>query len=146
MASFSRRGQGRFQRYEFPYVDFHGRSYPLIPLTLKKGKFQVNTFALLDSGASISVFRPEIARALHIRPRREEAARLDTAAGGVDIGIAAVEILVEKTRFASKIGFSATYAANFNILGREGFFHRFNICFNEKHHTTVLTPISADRS
>ena len=52
--------------YQFPYVRFLGKFYPLIPIALSRGPKSVNTFALLDSGASISVFRPEIAEALDI--------------------------------------------------------------------------------
>ncbi|SRR5258708_3438157 len=132
--------------YQFPYVSLHGKSYPLIPLSLKKGNRQVNTFALLDSGASISVFRPEIAKALGIRIKEQRLIRLGTANGGVNIGLAEVQIKIEHTAFKAEIGFSDTYAANFNIIGREGFFHRFSICFNEVMKTVVLVPLRRLRS
>lgn len=127
--------------YHYPYVKFHGRWYPLIPVTLTKGAFSVNTFALLDSGASMSVFRPEIARALRLPLRGKESVRLGTANGGVDIAVAKIEMEIEETKFMSDIGFSSTYATSFNILGREGFFHRFSICFNEVMRTVILMPL-----
>lgn len=130
-----------YRHYAFPYVRFHDNHYPLIPLTIKRGVHEVNTFALLDSGASISVFKPEIARALGMPRKRKSLVHLGTANGGVDIEITKVEIMVGETRFKSKIGFSDKYSAQFNILGREGFFHRFSVCFNEIMKTVILVPI-----
>lgn len=131
----------RYRHYQFPYVRFHGRWYPLIPLTLRKGRRVVNTFALLDSGASISVFRPEIAKALRIPVRGRAGVRLGTANGGVNIRVEKIDMSVENTHFRASIGFSDVYAAVFNILGRESFFHRFSICFNEIMKTVVMVPL-----
>jgi predicted aspartyl protease len=41
----------------------------------------VNTYALIDSGASTSVFRPEIAKALRVSPKKKDIFRLATASG-----------------------------------------------------------------
>lgn len=127
--------------YEFPYVKFHGRSYPLIPVTLRNKDHSVNTFALLDSGASVSVFRPEIVKALHLTKTNGASVRMGTPAGGVDVSMFKVEIAVRHTKFKTTIGFSNKYAASFNILGREGFFHRFSVCFNEIMKTVVMVPL-----
>ena len=129
------------RHYTFPYVRFHGKFYPLVPLTLKKGKTEVGTFALLDSGASISVFRPEIAKTLGIKPKKRGRMRLGTANGGVQIHTEKVGVAIEKTAFTARIGFSERYAANFNIIGREGFFTKFSICFNEIMKTVILVPL-----
>jgi hypothetical protein len=102
----------------------------------------VNTFALIDSGASISMFRPEIAKALHLPMKMRQGMRLDTASGRVDIAVVKVGIEIERTKFQARIGFSHTYAASFNIIGRESFFHRFSICFNEVMKTVILVPLS----
>ncbi|MBV9080397.1 MAG: aspartyl protease family protein [Elusimicrobia bacterium] len=127
--------------YQFPYVKFHGKFYPLIPLTISREGNTVNTFALIDSGASMSVFRPEIAEALKIPKKRKFGVRLGTASGGVDIAVSKVRLSVGKTMFDTKIGFSREYAASFNIIGREGFFHRFSICFNEISKTVLMVPL-----
>jgi hypothetical protein len=132
--------------YQFPYVRFHGKYYPLIPITLSRAGNSVNTFALLDSGASISVFRPEIAEALAIPRGNRTGIRLGTAAGGVDIGVTRVGVEVGTTKFDARIGFSRAYAASFNILGREGFFPKFSICFNEISRTVLMVPLEDLRS
>ncbi len=127
--------------YNFHYVRFHGKHYPLIPVTLRNGKYRVKTFALIDSGASISVFRPEISKALHLPTKTKANVHLGTANGGVDIVVSKVEIQVERTRFKTKIGFSTNFATSFNILGREGFFHKFSVCFNEIMKTVIMVPL-----
>jgi hypothetical protein len=136
-----RRGKSKPTLYQFPYVKFHGRWYPLIPITLNKNNHSVNTFALLDSGASISVFRPEIAKALDIPVKGKTGTRLGTASGGVDIAITRVHVAVEDTVFHANVGFSEKYAMSFNILGRESFFNRFSICFNEIMKTVIMMPL-----
>lgn len=132
--------------YQFPYVRFHGKFYPLIPIALSRGTLNVNTFALLDSGASISVFRPEIAEALSIPRRKRKGMRLGTAAGGVDIGVEKVRVEVGTTAFNARIGFSHDFAASFNIIGRETFFNKFSICFNEISRTVLMVPLEDLRS
>lgn len=132
--------------YQFPYVRFHGQAYPLIPITLRYKNKGVNTFALLDSGASMSVFRPEIAKALKLPVKSNSNARLTTGTGGVDIGLTKLGVQVGKTKFNARIGFSKNYVASFNILGREGFFHRFSICFNELMRTVVMVPLTNRKS
>jgi hypothetical protein len=131
--------------YEFPYVKFHGRSYPLIPVTLRHKRRAVNTFALLDSGASVSVFRPEIARILRLGKPKGSSVRMSTPVGGVDIDMHRVEIVVKHSKFMASVGFSKKYAASFNILGREGFFRHFSVCFNEIMRTVVMVPLKGMR-
>ncbi len=127
--------------YEFPYVKFHGRSYPLIPVCIKNKTFIVNTFALLDSGASFSVFRPDIAKALNLPLKSINSLRMGTPLGRIEIAKSPVEMQVGDTRFRTQIGFSKNFAASFNILGREGFFRRFSICFNEMMKTVIMVPL-----
>lgn len=131
----------RVPRYEFPYVRFHGRHYPLIPVSLRRGAYSVNTFALLDSGASISIFRPEIAAALRIPPKKKGNIRMGTPTGSVDIRVVRLELGIKNTQLKANVGFSTDYAASFNILGREGFFHHFSVCFNEMMKTVIMVPL-----
>ena len=87
------------------------------------------------------MFRPEIAEALAIPRIKRTGVRLGTASGGVDIGITKVKVEVGRTAFPARIGFSKAYAASFNILGRESFFHKFSICFNEISRTVLMVPL-----
>jgi hypothetical protein len=113
----------------------------LIPVTLSWKKRLVKTFALLDSGASISVFRPEIAAALKLPKNGRSSISLGTADGSVGIGVAKIGVEVSDTTFQANIGFSEYEAAHFNILGREGIFTRFSVCFNEIMRTVIMVPL-----
>lgn len=135
-----KRSRRRFV-YRFPYVRFHNNYYPLIPLSLKYKSREVNTFALLDSGASHSVFRPEIAQALGILHGRRAKVRLGTASGRVHLEFYRLAVEVEKTKFNARVGFSKEAAANFNIIGRQGFFPRFSVIFHEIAKTVILVPV-----
>lgn len=44
----------------FPYVSYHGRYYPIIPVIIR-GRERTIIYALVDSGASISLFPTSVA-------------------------------------------------------------------------------------
>ena len=48
----------------FPYILRHGQLYPVIPVTLICAGRAIDTYALVDSGASVSLFQSEMAEAL----------------------------------------------------------------------------------
>jgi len=49
---------------EFSYAIKRGKAYPIIPITLSHGEFEIRTEALIDSGAVISTFQGELAELL----------------------------------------------------------------------------------
>ncbi len=51
---------------KFKYAARRDREFPIIPITLIKENVEIDTDALIDSGANISVFREEIAECLEI--------------------------------------------------------------------------------
>ena len=52
----------------FPYYkNSQGDYYPIVPLVLWHGLQKLNTDALIDSGATISIFQPAIAEFLGIK-------------------------------------------------------------------------------
>jgi hypothetical protein len=63
----------------------------------------------------------------------------------LDINMHRVEIVVKHSKFMANVGFSKKYAASFNILGREGFFRHFSVCFNEIMRTVVMVPLKGLR-
>lgn len=136
----ARRRSAGFSAAHFPYVRFHRHFYPLIPVSLHRRGRAVNTFALIDSGASVSVFRPEIAKELGLASGKKAGIRLGTATGGVHIETTGLNLEIAGLRFRATVGFPRRAAAGFNILGREGFFGRFNVCFDERNRRVILTP------
>ena len=47
----------------FDYVERHGRLYPLVPVTLQ-AREELTLYALVDSGAIISLFPEDVANAI----------------------------------------------------------------------------------
>lgn len=123
---------------EFNYITLRGRHYPLIPIKLHYGDKNVKTYALLDSGSTLSVFRNEIAEDLGIEIRSGQEKILQSASGLIRVFIHPLTVEVDKERFDMNIGFSSDLAASFNILGREGFFGRFRITFDERQKKIVM--------
>lgn len=70
-------------KYEYPYVKFRNQYFPLIPLRIEFQKKHLNTFALVDSGASISLFKPEIATQLGIRIEKGKEILLEGISGKI---------------------------------------------------------------
>lgn len=103
----------------------------MIPLTLQFNGRSVKTFGLLDSGATVSLFRPEIGRALKIPFNNQYGQVLKLAKGKLNAMICEVGLRVGDVHFPAFIGFSRRHAASFNIIGRRGFFDHFGVYFNE---------------
>ena len=49
--------------------DMHGVFYPIVELILRKGNYISLTTALVDSGATISIFKTEVAKPLNLNIR-----------------------------------------------------------------------------
>ncbi|MBI5227061.1 hypothetical protein HY988_00600 [Candidatus Micrarchaeota archaeon] len=95
--------------------------------------------ALVDSGALMSTFRVEIAEKLGIKIESGERRMSIGIAGKIEVFIHEIEIKVFDKWFPCRVAFSKEHKARFNLLGREGFFDRHLITFNEKEKKTILT-------
>ena len=95
--------------------------------------------ALIDSGAVISIFKADIAKNLGIKIEDGERRISVGISGKVEVFVHQLELKVFDKWFPCKIAFSEQFTASFNLLGREGFFERHLVTFNEKERKTVLT-------
>jgi len=123
---------------EFNYVTLRERHYPLIPIRLYYEDRNVKTYALLDSGSTISVFRNEIAEDLGIGIHGGKEQILQSANGLIRVYVYALTVEINDERFDMNVGFSSDLITSFNILGREGFFDRFRITFDEEHRKIMI--------
>ncbi|MEW6556000.1 MAG: aspartyl protease family protein [Elusimicrobiota bacterium] len=128
-------------KYKYPYLKFRNQFYPLVPLKICSGKRYVNTFALVDSGASICLFKPEIANHLGIEVEEGEEILLEGISGKISIYLHKVTIQIGIDKFDATVGFSEEYTASFNLIGRKDFFDRFIISFNEKNKKLELLNV-----
>jgi len=125
-------------RYE--YLQERGKFAPIIPFRLK-GKDRWVTFdAYVDSGATYSICKPEIAEILGKEIARGEKLYVTVGDGSlITVYLHKLEIEVGGKRFVATIGFSKQLGIGFNILGRKGVFENFVIAFNERERYVEFT-------
>jgi hypothetical protein len=123
---------------EFSYLEKNGQYFPIVEVKLKNRKNELTVKALIDSGASFSVFRPEIAQELGIDLERGKKIYL-TGIGGRILGyLHKVPVSLGNKNFLCKIIFSPEFNVSFNLLGRDNFFMPFIISFFEKNKKTIV--------
>lgn len=126
---------------KFRYQFFRSFYYPIIPITIiHKGK-KVNTSAIVDSGASISIFNSSFGRALGISIESGEKRIFQGASAKLVGYIHEVKIAVAYKEIECKVAFSDELSTSFNLLGREGIFDKFNISFNEKNRELIFESV-----
>jgi len=126
---------------EFSYLEKAGQFFPIIEITLKKNQREITVKALIDSGASFSVFRPEIAQEIGINLTQGKKIYL-TGIGGRILGyLHNVSVQLGDKTFICKIIFSSEFTVSFNLLGRNNFFLPFIISFSEKNRRIAIQTI-----
>lgn len=125
-------------KIEFPYVQKEKSAYPMVDITLSKGHKIITVKALVDSGASFSVFRPEIARYLGIAIEKGKSLYLEGLGGRIFGYLHNISVQAGKKRFKCKIVFSNELTISFNLLGRDNFFKYFLVMFDERRKKTIL--------
>ncbi|MEK7188546.1 MAG: retropepsin-like aspartic protease [Patescibacteria group bacterium] len=117
----------------FPYKkDARDNYFPIIDfLIYSKGKVQ-RTSALIDSGATVSVFKEDIAEQLGVIIEEGTEIYLGGVGGRIKGYIHKLEIKISGKKFICPVVFSHEYTVSFNLLGREAFFRQFRIVFEEK--------------
>lgn len=118
-------------KLEFPYLEKDGRYFPIIRVKLKSRKKELLVEALIDSGASFSVFRSEIADYLKITIEKGKPVYLIGIGGRILGYLHSVPVEVDGVGFSCKIVFSKEYTVSLNLLGRDNFFVPFLITFSE---------------
>ncbi|MBU2459524.1 retropepsin-like domain-containing protein [Patescibacteria group bacterium] len=122
----------------FPYY-FNGSDYyPVIPLVFLIGKKRVRSQALIDSGATISVFGEETAETLGVEIEKGEKTVLGGVGGRIVGYIHKLRVRIAGKDFLCPIVFSREYLVSFNLLGRQEFFKKFKIIFEEKKNLLKL--------
>lgn len=123
---------------KFPYLKREQKYYPIIPIFLRhKAKF-IFTEALVDSGANTSVFHAEIAEQLGIKFKLGTKIYLGGIGGRILAYLHQVKIRIINIDFICKIAFTEEMPVSLNILGRDNFFEKFLISFDEIQKELIL--------
>lgn len=94
--------------------------------------------ALIDSGASISIFGEDTANELNINIEKGEKRILGGVGGRIVGYVHKIKIKVAGKVFICPIVFSREYKVSFNLLGRDTFFEKFKITFDEAKKHVIL--------
>lgn len=121
--------------YQF---DTRGRSFPLIPISVYSSKIRKDFVALIDSGATISIFKTQIADELGIKIESGEKIMMRSISSWVQGYVHTIKFKVANKKFNLRVVFSHDDRASFNILGRSGFFEKFKITFDEAKKSVIL--------
>ena len=124
---------------EFPYSKTRGRDYPVIQLHIRSQNIEKDLDAIVDSEAWLSTFKAEVAENLGIQIENGEKRIAIGISGRIEVYIHKIEIKIFDKWFPCQVAFSRNLASEFNLLGREGFFDKHLITFNEKDKKTILT-------
>lgn len=128
-------------KLEFSYLEKGGQYFPVVEITLSGSQNEITLKALVDSGASFSVFRAEIAHDLGINIEKGKPVYL-TGIGGRILGyLHTLRVRVGGKRFRLKVIFSREFTVSLNILGRDNFFLPFFVTFAERKKKVVITVI-----
>jgi len=117
----------------YQYIQERGKFAPIIPIKLKGRSEWVTFDAYVDSGATYSIFKPEIAEILGIEFDKGEKLYVTVGDGSlITVYLHKVKIGLAGKIFKAEIGFSKQLGIGFNILGRKDIFDNFVIIFNER--------------
>jgi len=117
----------------YSYLVRKNRFYPIIPVVVK-GTKELTIYALVDSGAVISLFHNQVADAIGIDLSRGKPIYLPGIVGYVK-GVLIDDVVIELRELGFKttipIVFTEHISSDLAILGRKGFFEKFEIVFRE---------------
>jgi len=123
----------------FPYHKTpEGKIFPIIPLRLWFKTKSADTSALIDSGATTSIFRPEVAEELGLKVEKSKEIYLTGVGGRIKGYLHSLKIEIAGKQFICPIIFSYEFTVSLNLLGRERVFKNFVIVFDEKKKKVEL--------
>ena len=125
---------------KFPYQLFRGFYYPIIPIIIIHNNNRVNTSAIVDSGASVSIFNSGIGKLIGVDIERGEKRIFQGASAKLLGYIHKVKAIISEKEIECKIAFSDELNTSFNLIGRETIFGNFTITFNEKERELIIEP------
>ena len=116
----------------FPYLRRGKQYFPVVDLTFTSSQSPLTVKALVDSGASFSVFRAEVLEYLGVSLVKGRPVYLEGIGGRILGYLHHLPVEVAAKKFSLTVVFSQELAVSFNLLGRDNFFSQFLVMFNER--------------
>jgi hypothetical protein len=98
---------------------------------IKKEAIRINT--LIDSGATISVFKTQVAQFLKLPIENGKEIYLGGVGGRIKGYIHNLELEIAGKKLVAPVVFSYEYTVSLNLLGRSAVFKHFKILFDENN-------------
>lgn len=124
----------------FPYLREGEQHFPVVDVTLTGARRPLTIKALVDSGASWSVFRAEVLEYLGVPLTQGKRVYLEGIGGRILGYLHRLPAHVGATPFPFTVVFSQELTVSFNLLGRENFFRQFRVTFDERARLVRLEP------
>lgn len=118
--------------------DARGDYFPIIDFLIYHKDKVERTSALVDSGATVSVFKDEIAQKLGVEIEKGGEIYLGGVGGRIKGYTHKLQVKIRGKKFLCPVVFSREYLVSFNLLGREVFFKQFRIIFEENKNLLKL--------
>lgn len=127
----------------FPYKKIGGLKYgPVASLALKGEHRWIPFDAFVDSGADFSVFHSDVAAILGLKLTNGDKKSVTVGDGDeMIVYLHTVNVRFAGFAFKASIAFSSGLGAGFNLLGRNTFFEKFQVCFNDRDRILRVTKL-----
>ena len=122
----------------FDYTRIGDNFFPMLDVELISSGESVVTKAYVDSGATYSIFKKELAEILNIDVESGKKIFPIGIGGHICAYVHEINMKVGDAEFKTEVLISDELLVRFNILGRIGLFDHFKICFDDKNRALEL--------
>jgi hypothetical protein len=106
----------------------------MVTIGIKLEQLWLPVDVYVDSGAAYTLLHARVAEGVGFDFRAGQLSYLQVGDGSsIPADVHSVELQIGRERITAPVGFSARPGVPFNLLGREGVFSRFAICFHERN-------------
>lgn len=120
---------------KFSYIKAGIWQRPIIPVTISHGNKNIDTLALIDSGADFCVFHKDIADILKIdlsKLKKFSFSGINPSSSNPQGSFVDVQLTIKGGKpIKTAVVFSSDISNNgYAILGQQGFFNKYKVCFD----------------
>ncbi|MDH3599598.1 MAG: hypothetical protein OEU26_08185 [Candidatus Tectomicrobia bacterium] len=125
--------------YVLRYKRMQGRLAPIITVGIKLEETWYPIETYIDSGAAYTLLKAGIAEGAGFDYRAGHLTSCQVGDGNfIPVYLHELELQIGSERFVAPVGFSERLGVVFHLLGRDGVFSRFKICFQEQQRLLTL--------
>jgi hypothetical protein len=120
-------------RQVYRFKSLGGQPAPMVTLGIKLGDTWLPVEVYVDSGAAYTLLHARVADGVGFDFRSGRLTDPQVGDGTlIPAYVHSLDLQIGPERITAPVGFSASLGVPFNLLGREGVFSRFAICFHER--------------